>query len=116
MPTHAIVDVKCPHCLQTFIENATLVRRGGSAYCPDCETQFELDETDPSLRQALLQAKAARQRRKERVRDLRQRWAEPQPRPVESQPTVSRPVLLSDVLKALDQLLDNLNGIGRKAS
>lgn len=116
MAAHALVDVTCPHCSQTFVTNAKLVRPGGNAYCPDCETLFVLDAGDDRMRETLLAAKAARHRRKDRVREMRERWAEPAPRPAELPQTATRPVLLSDVLKVLDQLLDNLDSAGRRAS
>jgi len=105
MSAHALVDLSCPHCHSQFIENAKLVRPGGAAWCPECETLFALDENDEAMRRMLAEAKAARRRRKDRLNDLRLRWCDPAP----SRPAPARPLLLSDVLRKLDALLQQLD-------
>lgn len=116
MSAFALVNLTCPHCGGTFIENAKLVRPGGQAYCPECQGLFPLDASNDSIRTALQEAKKARARRRERVAQLRERWAEPcttskpapAPRPT---PAIApdRPLLISDVLRSLDALLLRLN-------
>lgn len=105
MTTYALVSVGCPHCSGQFLENAKLVRPGGAAWCPSCEKLFTLDASDQSTRRTLAEAKAARRRRKERLNELRSTWTDvpaPAPKP---------PMLMSDVLRALDELLLRLDGM-----
>lgn len=103
MSAHALVDLSCPHCQTQFIENAKLVRPGGNAWCPGCETLFALDAGNAAMRKALDAAKAARRRRKDRLAELKLRWSDPLP-------AQSQPRLMSDVLKTLDALLLQLDG------
>lgn len=113
MSAFALVNLTCPHCGGTFIENAKLVRPGGEAYCPECASLFPLDASNESIRTALQEAKKARARRRERVAQLRERWAEPSPpsKPANAPPPAQaeRPLLISDVLRSLDALLLRLN-------
>lgn len=105
MTTYALVSVACPHCSGQFLENAKLVRPDGGAWCPHCERLFTLDASNQATRRTLAEAKAARRRRKERLNDLRSTWMDvpaPAPRP---------PLLMSDVLQALDELLLRLDGL-----
>ncbi len=106
MSLHALVDVKCPHCHTQFIENAKLVRPGGNAWCPECEQLFALDETNEAMRKVLEAAKAARRRRKDRLHDLKQRWADPPPQAATPADT---PRTLTEVLAVLDGLLQRLD-------
>jgi uncharacterized Zn finger protein (UPF0148 family) len=101
MSLDALVDLSCPHCNKRFIENAKLIRPGGNAYCPECERQFPLDETNAAIRDVLAEAKAARRRRKDRLGELKLRWDHvPAPQPVQV-PLMA----MSDVLRKLDELL-----------
>ena len=105
MSAHALVDLSCPRCHSHFIENAKLVRPGGNAWCPECEALFALDEGDEAMRRMLAEAKAARRRRKDRLSDLRLRWSDQPP----ARLAPAQPMLLSDVLKRLDELLLRLD-------
>lgn len=105
MTTYALVSVACPHCSGQFLENAKLVRPDGGAWCPHCERLFTLDASNQATRRTLAEAKAARRRRKERLNDLRSTWMDvpaPAPKP---------PLLMGDVLQALDELLLRLDGL-----
>ncbi len=105
MTTYALVNVACPHCNGQFLENAKLVRPDGGAWCPHCETLFTLDATDQATRRTLAEAKAARRRRKERLNDLRATWMDV------PAPAAKPPLLMGDVLRALDELLLRLDGL-----
>lgn len=105
MSSHALVDMSCPHCKKHFVENAQLVRPGGEAWCPECEQLFALDETNAAIRQMLSAAKAARRRRKDRINELRQIWADP---PQAATPA-DTPRTLTEVLAVLDGLLLQLD-------
>ncbi len=52
------------------------------------------------MRRTLVEAKLARRRRKQRLAELRSRWADPVP-----VPEAKKPMLMGDVLRQLDQLL-----------
>jgi len=106
MSPNALVDVNCPHCQKQFVENAKLIRAGGSAWCPECEQLFALDETNEAIRKVLDAAKAARRRRKDRLNDLKQRWADPPPQAATPADT---PRTLTEVLSVLDALLLRLD-------
>jgi uncharacterized Zn finger protein (UPF0148 family) len=106
MSLHALVDVNCPHCHKHFVENAKLVRPGGNAWCPECEQLFALDETNEAMRKVLEAAKLARRRRKDRLNDLKQRWADPPPQAATPADT---PRTLTEVLSVLDALLQRLD-------
>lgn len=106
MTTYALVSVGCPRCSGHFLENAKLVRPGGSAWCPSCEQLFTLDAADQATRRTLAEAKAARRRRKERLAEVRSLWQDPPPAPAPKPP-----MLMSDVLRALDDLLLRLDGM-----
>ncbi|WP_421762370.1 hypothetical protein [Devosia sp.] len=112
MSAYALIDVPCPHCHGHFIENAKLLRPGGQAYCPECESLFHLDANSEAMRHTLAEAKAARRRRKDRIAELRQTWMDPVPVAPAKQP----PLLMTDVLSALDQLLVRLDGLHRRSS
>jgi hypothetical protein len=103
MTTYALVSVGCPHCSGQFLENAKLVRPGGAAWCPHCETLFTLDGSDQAPRRTLTAAKAARRRRKGRLAELRSTWSDVPPAP--------KPLLMTDVLRQLDELLLRLDGM-----
>lgn len=105
MTTYALVSVACPHCSGQFLENAKLVRPDGGAWCPHCETLFTLDASNQATRRTLAEAKAARRRRKERLNDLRSTWMDVPAAPPKP------PMLMSDVLQALDELLLRLDGM-----
>lgn len=107
MTTYALVSVGCPHCRGHFLENAKLVRPGGSAWCPTCGQLFELDATDEATRHTLAEAKAARRRRKERLVELKSRWLDDPAAP-------GPPMLMGDVLRTLDELLQRMDGLARK--
>jgi len=103
MTTYALVSVGCPHCSGQFLENAKLVRPGGAAWCPHCEKLFTLDGRDQATRHTLNAAKAARRRRKDRLAELRSTWSDVPPAP--------KPLLMTDVLRQLDELLLRLDGM-----
>jgi uncharacterized Zn finger protein (UPF0148 family) len=105
MTTYALVNVACPHCSGQFLENAKLVRPDGGAWCPHCERLFTLDASDQATRRTLAEAKAARRRRKDRLNELRATWMDV---PAAAPP---KPMLMSDVLRALDELLLRLDGM-----
>lgn len=116
MSANALVELSCPHCQGHFIENAKLVRHGAQAYCPECAQLFTLDGSTEAMRQQLLEARQARRRRKDRVTEMRARWAEPAPRAAGSSvpqaavpPPPRPPLMISDVLKSLDALLAKLD-------
>lgn len=106
MTAYALVNVACPNCRGQFQERAKLVRPGGQAWCPHCEALFVLDETSGPMRRVLAEAKDARRRRKERIAELTSRWSDP--------PAPQKPMLMSDVLRRLDELLDRMDGLNRK--
>jgi predicted amidophosphoribosyltransferase len=106
MSLHALVDLSCPHCHKQFVENAKLVRAGGNAWCPECEQLFALDDTNEAMRQMLEAAKTARRRRKDRLNDLKLRWADPQP---QATTPAQAPRTLTEVLSILDALLLRLD-------
>jgi uncharacterized Zn finger protein (UPF0148 family) len=108
MSAYALVSVACPHCRAQFLENAKLVRPGGQAWCPDCEELFVLDIGNEAMRRTLTEAKHARRRRKEKLAELRSRWADPVSAPAE------KPMLMSDVLRVLDQLLDRMDDLAQR--
>jgi uncharacterized Zn finger protein (UPF0148 family) len=110
MSAYALIDVPCPNCHGHFIENAKRVRPGGKAYCPQCESLFELSDSSEAMRRTLADAKAARLRRKDRIAELRRTWMDPVP----TAPTRQPPLLMTDVLSALDQLLVRLDGLHRR--
>jgi uncharacterized Zn finger protein (UPF0148 family) len=103
MTTYALVNVACPHCSGQFLENAKLVRPDGGAWCPHCEKLFTLDGSDQATRRILAEAKTARRRRKDRLNELRATWSDVPPPP--------KPMQMSDVLRALDELLLRLDGM-----
>ena len=109
MTTYALVSVCCPRCSGHFLENAKLVRPGGSAWCPTCEQLFTLDAADRATQRTLAEAKAARRRRKERLAEFQSRWQDPSPT---SKP--NPPMLMNDVLHALDELLLRLDGMAER--
>ncbi|MDB5540023.1 MAG: hypothetical protein JWQ89_1750 [Devosia sp.] len=109
MTTYALVSVGCPHCRGHFLENAKLVRPGGSAWCPSCEQLFVLDTNNEVMRRTLSEAKQARRRRKERLSERTSRW-----RDVPPAPAPGSAMLMSDVLNALDELLLRIDGMTRK--
>lgn len=104
MTTYALVSVGCPHCSGQFLENAKLVRPDGDAWCPHCERLFALDSNDQATRRTLAEAKAARRRRKDRLTELRSTW-------MDVPATPPKPMLMSEVLNALDELLLRLDGM-----
>ena len=106
MTAYALVSVTCPHCRSHFLENARLVRPGGQAWCPDCETLFVLDTSNEAMRRTLLEAKAARRRRRERLAELRSHWSDPVPAP--------KPMLMGDVLRRLDGLLERIDELAQR--
>ncbi len=106
MSLHALVDLNCPHCQKQFVENAKLVRPGAKAWCPECEQLFALDETNAAMRRMLAAAKAARRRRKDRIDELRQSWANLAPQAATPADT---PRTLTEVLARLDGLLQGLD-------
>ncbi|MGV3490675.1 MAG: hypothetical protein ACO1OG_05065 [Devosia sp.] len=108
MSAYALVSVGCPHCRGQFLENAKLVRPGGQAYCPNCEELFVLDMANTAMRTTLIEAKLARRRRKERLAELRSRWADPVPAPAQ------KPMQMSDVLRALDNLLERMDDLAQR--
>lgn len=107
MTTYALVSVGCPHCGSQFLENAKLVRPDGGAWCPHCEKLFTLDAGDQATRRTLAEAKAARRRRKDRLNDLRATWSDVPTAP-------PKPMLMTDVLRALDELLLRLDGMAEQ--
>ncbi|ODT26695.1 MAG: hypothetical protein ABS35_10360 [Kaistia sp. SCN 65-12] len=107
MTTYALVSVGCPHCGGQFLENAKLVRPDGGAWCPHCEKLFTLDAGDQATRRTLAEAKAARRRRKDRLNDLRATWSDVPTAP-------PKPMLMTDVLRALDELLLRLDGMAEQ--
>lgn len=109
MTTYALVTVGCPHCRSHFLENAKLIRPGGSAWCPTCEQLFELDTSNEATRRTLAEAKAARRRRKERLNARAARWMD-----VPVAPPPKPPMLMNDVLRALDELLLRLDGMAAR--
>lgn len=125
MPAFPLVTVTCPHCHQPVCESAKLVRPQGQIYCPECESLFVLDDRNEATRRELDEARDARLRRRYRLRDMRARWTDPAPVDIDPiapeapllalppqaalTPPVSRPMLIGDVLKTLDALLDKLN-------
>jgi hypothetical protein len=111
MSLNTLVEMSCPHCQKRFVENARLVRPGGKAWCPECEQLFALDETNEAMRQVLSAAKAARRRRKDRLADLKLRWADP---PQAATPA-DTPRTLTDVLAVLDALLQRLDDENKAA-
>ena len=106
MTAYALVNVACPNCRGQFQERAKLVRPGGQAWCPHCEALFVLDEQSGPMRRILAEAKDARRRRKERIAELTSRWADP--------PVPRKPMLMSDVLRALDDLLVRMDALAAK--
>jgi hypothetical protein len=112
MPASALVDLSCPHCHEQFVENAKLVRPTGNAWCPRCGRLFSLDTGDEQMLRILAAAKTARRRRRERLHDLSLRWTDPAPARAPSKP----PMLMTDVLAVLDDLLERLDGLHRRGS
>lgn len=126
MPAFPLVTVTCPHCHHPVCESAKLVRPQGQIYCPECETLFVLDDRNDATRRELDEARDLRLRRRMKLREMRARWTDPAPvdiDPIEIEPAPqhlpaqrpaleqqARPMLISDVLKTLDALLDKLNG------
>lgn len=106
MSLHALVDVSCPHCHKQFVENAKLVRPGGSAWCPECEQLFALDQTNEAMRKVLEAARLARRRRKDRLNNLKLRWTDPPP---QAETPADAPRTLTEVLTVLDGLLKRLD-------
>lgn len=106
MTAYALVNVACPHCRGHFQERAKLIRPGGQAWCPHCEALFDLDEGNGPMRRILADAKDARRRRKERLTELRSRWSD--------EPAPQKPMLMSDVLRALDDLLVRMDALAAK--
>ena len=111
MTTYALVSVGCPTCRSHFLENAKLLRPGGSAWCPTCEALFALDASHEPTRLTLAEAKAARRRRKDRLAQFQSGWRD-SPAAVVAAP--EPPMLMSDVLQALDALLVRLDGMGEQ--
>lgn len=129
MPAFPLVTVTCPHCHNQVYESARLVRPLGNVYCPDCEEVFVLDDTDDATRRELEEARDARLRRKLKLRQFRARWTDPVPSedtaglvaleeapPMPPATAENRPMLISDVLKTLDTLLDKLDAERRKGN
>lgn len=108
MTSYARVPVTCPHCDESFLESARLIRIGGSAWCPACLRLFPLDPMQPKVRIALGRARRARARRREKIAVLRRQWAEPAP---DSQP----PRAAGDLLRTLDALIARMNELDRPA-
>lgn len=107
MTAYALVNVACPNCRGHFQERAKLVRPNAQAWCPHCEALFVLDETNGPMRRTLNEAREARRRRKERVAEMRSRWTD--------QPAVpEKPMLMGDVLHALDDLLLRMDALAAK--
>jgi len=102
MTTYALVSVGCSQCGGQFLENAKLLRPDGRAWCPHCEKLFTLDAGDQAIRRTLAAAKAARRRRKDRLNELRATWMDVPAAP---------PMLMSDALRTLDELLLRLDGM-----
>jgi hypothetical protein len=106
MTAYALVNVACPHCRGHFQERAKLVRPGGQAWCPHCEALFVLDEASEPMRRTLAAARDARRRRRERLAELKSRWS--------NDGTPERPMLMSDVLRALDDLLVRMDALAAR--
>ena len=106
MSAYALISVTCPHCRSSFLENAKLVRPGGQAWCPECEALFVLDTAKEAMRRTLIEAKAARRRRRERIGELRAGWFEPVP--------ARKPMVMGDVLRKLDELLGRMDDLAQK--
>ena len=106
MTAHALVNVACPNCSGQFNERAKLIRPGGQAWCPHCEALFVLDGQSGPMRRTLAEAKDARRRRKERIAELRSRWS--------GAPAPQEPMLMSDVLRRLDELLDRMDELNHE--
>ena len=103
MAANMRMRLDCPHCGSRFFETITLIRPGGSAYCPDCSKLFVLDPSGESTGRLLREAEAARRERKKHRRQLQAQWrAAPEP---------PRPNL-TELLAALDQLLRRLDRDG----
>jgi hypothetical protein len=102
MTSFARVAVTCPRCDETFFESARLIRAGGSAWCPACQSLFDLDRALPGIRQAVREARMARSRRHDRIAELRRHWAEPAP-------LERTPHLKSDLLRTLDALIARMS-------
>ena len=109
MSAYALVSVGCPHCRSQFLQNAKLIRPGGQAWCPNCEELFVLDMANETMRHTLVEAKLARRRRKQRLAALRSRWADPVP-----VPEAKKPMLMGDVLRQLDQLLERMDDLAQR--
>lgn len=110
MPAPALVDLDCPHCHQSFVENAKLVRPGGTAWCPGCGQLFALGADNEAMQRALVRAKTARRERRERLSELQLRWTEAAP----ARPSPNPPMLMTDVLRTLDDLLSRLDSLHRR--
>lgn len=108
MTARALIDVTCPCCGSTFVEQARLLRAGGEAWCPECTQPFALDAGNESIRQVLEAAHDARRDRKRRLRNLQRSWQPEQM--AERRPSAS------DALRQLDLLLDHLDGLIRRRS
>ena len=109
---HALVDLECPHCQQTFVENAALVRPWGTAWCSECGRSFHLDPNAEATARMLQAAKAARRERRQRVSDFRSLLNEPVPRLARA----DSQRLMGDVLSTLDGLLERLDNLHRRHS
>ncbi len=107
MTAYALVNVACPNCRGHFQERAKLVRPNAQAWCPHCEALFVLDDSNGPMRRTIAEAREARRRRKERIADMRSRWNDAPALP-------QRPMLMSDVLSALDDLLVRMDALGAK--
>lgn len=108
---YALVDLECPHCEQTFVENAALVRPWGTAWCSECGRSFHLDPDQDSTARMLQAAKTARRERR-RAGDFRALLSEPVPRLA----SLDSPRLMGDVLSTLDGLLERLDNLHRRHS
>ncbi|MBN9311106.1 hypothetical protein [Devosia sp.] len=106
MSAYALVSVACPNCRGQFQERAKLLRSGGQAWCPHCEALFALDDTSEPIRRTLALARDARRRRRQRIAELRSGWSE--------EPEPAKPLLMSDVLRALDDLLVRMDALATR--
>ena len=102
MSLHAPVHIVCPHCDEGFSLSARLVRPTAWACCPSCSHGFALETHHDALARARTLRRQRRQRRDDLVAYLRVP-ASPDPRP-----SGEPPMMMSDVLRRLDTLLQRL--------
>ncbi|SFZ85777.1 hypothetical protein SAMN02983003_2947 [Devosia enhydra] len=110
MSATPFLSLSCPHCLTRVNLPVRRLRPGGCLPCPDCASAIFLDEQDPEIAQALVEARQMRAERRRERNALRDAWRDQGDR--WRLPGGDRPMPdadIPDLLAGLDRLMGRLD-------